>query len=82
MDDSGFEISCTLWGDQARHPENLFEGYPVLAIKSLKVGDYCGVSLGSINGTQISKNPTDLKEAIALKAWWGGGSPFSFALLP
>lgn len=65
VDETGI-IRCTFWGSKA---EEEIEVDSVLAIKNIKVSDYNGVSLSSINSSQIHINP-DINEAHILLGWY------------
>jgi replication factor A1 len=74
-DDSNAVIELTLWGNYCADPGQQLEqdnqqgAHPVVAIKSTRVGEYNGKTLGSISSTQIRVNP-DIPEAGRLRHWW------------
>ena len=74
-DDSNAVIELTLWGSYCMDPGQQLEqdnqqgAHPVVAIKSARVGEYNGKTLGSISSTQIRVNP-DIPEAGRLRHWW------------
>ena len=43
--------------------------HPIVAIKSTRVGEYNGKTLGSISSTQVRVNP-DIPEAARLRHWY------------
>ena len=43
VDDTGFSVRVTLWGNTAEKYEE--EGHPVIAFKGVKVGDFGGLPL-------------------------------------
>ena len=65
IDETG-SIRATFWGAKA---EEEIEVDSVLAIKSIKVSDFGGVSLSSIHTSQIHKNP-DISESHSLLGWY------------
>jgi replication factor A1 len=67
IDDSEAAIDITLWGDKAQKWEAQ-EG-SVVAMKSLKVGDYNGRSLSASYGTLTELNP-DIPRAADVMAWY------------
>lgn len=77
-DGSGRSVELTLWGEFCnREGQKLEEminsgGFPVLAVKSGKVNDFSGKSIGTISATQLLINP-DLPEAHGLRNWFDGG---------
>lgn len=77
VDDSGVEISLTIWGDKARTAPQDFAGQPVAAFRRARVGDYGGKSLSA--GPSCDIRPTDLPQAAHLAHWWqtAGGAQAS-----
>lgn len=75
-DDTGFSMTLTLWGDEARRKDSEFEGSPVIAVKGTKVSDFNERSASTLNSSHVKINPPDLKEAQRLREWWtkGGSS--------
>jgi len=69
VDDSGTEVTLTLWGDKAQEDDSQWDGEPILAIKKVKVSDYNGCSLSSLQSSQFHVNP-ETPEAEALRSWW------------
>jgi replication factor A1 len=69
LDDSNAEIRITLWGEKAKKAENEFDGCPVVAFKSVKVSDYGGRSLGSLNSSSIAVKPKT-PETEVIKTWF------------
>ena len=76
LDDSGVEISLTLWGEKAVSADREYAGQPIVAFKSLRLGDYGGRSLSSSFNASMTKEPRNLPEVMQLKSWWQrtGGS--------
>lgn len=73
-DDSGAEITVTMWGDTAQNAQTKFSGSPLVAFKRARVSDWGGRTL-SAGGFSINPN---IPEAHALSQWWqdnGGKSP-------
>ncbi|KAJ8766675.1 hypothetical protein K2173_004499 [Erythroxylum novogranatense] len=74
-DGSAMSVELTLWGDFCnKEGQKLQEmvdsrNFPVLAVKSGKVSDFNGKSLGTISSTQLFINP-DIPEAHGLKDWF------------
>ncbi len=68
VDMSALTVSCTMWGERAA---NLTETEPgiVIAFKGLKVSDFSGRSLTTMQSSSMEMNP-DLEEAMALRHWW------------
>ena len=71
VDDSGAEISLTVWRDKAITAPQDFANNPVVAFRRARVSDYGGRSLSMGNGAQV--NPQDLPEAVQLQHWWQSG---------
>ncbi|XP_010452776.1 PREDICTED: replication protein A 70 kDa DNA-binding subunit B-like [Camelina sativa] len=72
-DETKKTVVVSLWNDLATGigQELLFmaDNHPVIAIKSLKVGDFQGVSLSTISRSNVVINP-DSPEATKLKSWY------------
>jgi len=74
IDDSGVEISMTLWGaESANSAAQRFAGCPVVAFRRAKVGDYGGRSL-SLSGSAEVNPVADCAEGVQrLQNWWKNG---------
>jgi len=70
VDQSNTQVRVTLWGKDAETFEG--EGNPVLAIRSAKVSDYGGCTLGTTGQSTITLNP-DIQECFQLKQWFASG---------
>jgi len=70
LDTSGVEISCTIWGEKALKADQEYAGQPIVAFKSLRLGDYGGRSLSSSFNSSIQKDPKELPEVNELRSWW------------
>ncbi|KAM0937492.1 putative replication factor A protein [Dioscorea sansibarensis] len=72
-DDSNKTVTVSLWNELAtdigQQLLDTVDSAPVVAIKSLKVGDFQGVSLSSVSKSKVLINP-DLPEAKKLRAWF------------
>ncbi|XP_062210348.1 replication protein A 70 kDa DNA-binding subunit B-like [Phragmites australis] len=72
-DDSGKTVTASLWNDLAtttgQELLDMVDSSPVIAIKSLKVSDFQGVSLSTIGKSTLVINP-DMPEAQKLKSWY------------
>lgn len=77
-DTSGRSVELTLWGDFCnKEGQKLQEMvdvgfFPVLSVKSGKVNDFSGKSIGTIPSTQLFINP-DFAEAHELREWFDSG---------
>ena len=71
VDDSGAEVKCTLWGEQATE-EHDYPTQPIVAMKGCSTSDFGGVSLSTYRSTQIVWGP-DVPEAHRIRAWFDGG---------
>ena len=67
MDDSGKEITFTLWEDKARKFDGTSQA--IVAVRSAKVSDFGGRSLILSYNSTIMVNP-DITEATRLKEWY------------
>jgi len=65
-DDSGAEITLTMWGDTAQTAQTTFAGTPLVAFKRARVSDWGGRTL---SGSGFSVNP-NIPDAQALSAWF------------
>ncbi|OEL28110.1 Replication protein A 70 kDa DNA-binding subunit B [Dichanthelium oligosanthes] len=72
-DDSGKTVSVSLWNDLAtttgQELLDMVDSSPIIAIKSLRVSDFQGVSLSTVGKSTLVVNP-DLPEAQNLKSWY------------
>jgi replication factor A1 len=69
-DQTGCEVSLTLWGEKAQEDEMQWQNAPVLAIKKAKIGEYQGgITLGTLQSSVLTLNP-DLPEKDVLISWW------------
>jgi replication factor A1 len=67
LDDSNHDVKLTLWGDKAQ--EDLgWSSQPIVAIKCARVSAYNGVSLETVQSSNVKLNP-DIPEAHALFNW-------------
>ncbi|KAG8827827.1 Replication factor A protein 1 [Serendipita sp. 399] len=67
VDETGVSCQCTLWGKQAEswnHHDN-----PVVAFKSLKVGDFHGRSLSAFSSSTLQFD-VDIPDAHRLRGWY------------
>ncbi|KAL6541214.1 Replication protein A 70 kDa DNA-binding subunit B [Orobanche hederae] len=72
-DDTKKTVVVSLWGDHATNVGqellDMSDKSPVVAIKSLKVGDFQGLSLSAVSKSIVAVNP-DTPEAKKLKSWY------------
>jgi len=69
MDDSAASIEVTLWGRLATdYDENRLGAHVVVAFKGLRVSDFAGRSLSTVNSTSVVLQP-DIARGHALQAW-------------
>lgn len=72
-DESKKTVVVSLWNDLATNTGqellNIADNAPVVAIKSLRVGDFQGVSLSTISRSVVMINP-DMPEAKKLRNWY------------
>lgn len=68
IDETGFEIKLTLWGDKAMEEHNWLQ-QPICAIKGVKIGDYGGRSLSTLNSSTIMFENSALPEYHQLAHW-------------
>ncbi|KMV65211.1 replication factor A protein 1 [Encephalitozoon cuniculi EcunIII-L] len=64
--DDGGSVRLTLWGPKA---ELEIESGMVLALKSIKVSEFNGISISTTGGSQVVTNP-DIAEAHELAGWY------------
>lgn len=70
FDESKKTVVLTLWGKFATEEgEKLLEMESVLAVKSLRVGDFQGVNLSTTSRSMLTIDP-DIPEKDALKSWY------------
>ncbi|ONK64694.1 uncharacterized protein A4U43_C07F28910 [Asparagus officinalis] len=72
-DESNKTVTVSLWNDLATEVGqellDMVDKSPVVAIKSLKVGDFQGVSLSTLSKSTVTINP-DLPETKKLRSWY------------
>ncbi|KAG4155190.1 hypothetical protein ERO13_D03G096700v2 [Gossypium hirsutum] len=72
-DETKKTVVVSLWNELANNVgQELFDNadkYPIVAIKSLKVGDFQGVSLSTLGKSSVMINP-DIPEAKKLRSWY------------
>ncbi|ESQ40742.1 hypothetical protein EUTSA_v10013014mg [Eutrema salsugineum] len=72
-DETKKTVVVSLWNDLAtglgQELLDMADNYPIIAIKSLKVGDFQGVSLSTVSRSNVVINP-DSPEAAKLKSWY------------
>ncbi|KAG4946557.1 hypothetical protein JHK84_042887 [Glycine max] len=74
-DSSGSSVELTLWGEfcnrEGQQLQDMVDAgfFPILAVKTGKVNDFSGKSIGSISTTQLFINP-DFPEAHSLREWF------------
>lgn len=75
VDQSARTVRVTLWGKLAEEEGSAIQGmdHPVVAFKGLRVGDFGGVSLGTLGRTVVQVDPQDLAEANTLRHWYSNG---------
>ena len=76
-DDSDRSIRVTLWNDDARMDEALFNGHPVVCLKRVAVSEWNGGRFGSLSGTGGVKFGSTLEEARLVADWWAGGGCYA-----
>uniref|UniRef100_A0A0G4FV06 Replication protein A subunit n=1 Tax=Chromera velia CCMP2878 TaxID=1169474 RepID=A0A0G4FV06_9ALVE len=77
---SGATIELTLWGDTCRKfSEDIFQSHPVLAIKGLKLGEFNGRSLNSLNSSSFElvdeRTERGIEGAANFRNWWENRDP-------
>eukprot|EP00939_MAST-03C_sp_MAST-3C-sp1_P003866 g3866.t1 len=70
VDQSMHQVRVTLWNDRAEKGD--YTGFPVLALKGVKVGDFGGRSIGTYSSSLIVTNP-DIQDAFRLRSWYDNG---------
>ncbi len=72
VDDSGAEVSCTVWGQRALNAETELGNNPVVAFRRARVSDYGGRTLSASGGNGINVNPS-IPESNRILNWWSTG---------
>ncbi|KAJ9514509.1 hypothetical protein QJQ45_016236, partial [Haematococcus lacustris] len=86
-DDSNRSIEITLWGNFVDKPGNDLEqafktgAHPIVAAKAVRVGDFNGKTLSTLNSSQVHLEPA-CPQTPHLRAWWdqGGASAAPVAM--
>ena len=72
VDDSNVKVELTFWGEDTNLIDEGEE--PVVVIKDVRVGEFNGTKNLSVSGSSVvALNPTDIKEADAIRRWFGQG---------
>ena len=71
-DDSGAEVSCTVWGERAMGAPQEFGGFPVVALRRARLSDFGGRSLSAPGGNGMLANPR-IPEADRVRNWYQQG---------
>lgn len=84
VDDSLKTVRLTLWNTLASEQGEELASMknPVIAIRSVRVGDYEGVSIGTVSRSDMVIDADDIPRAVELKKWWseaGAEAKFSAA---
>ncbi len=76
VDDSGAEVSCTVWGDRAANATKEFENMPVVAFRRARVSDFGGRTLSAASGGNGIIVQPRVPELNRIMNWWqqGGSS--------
>ena len=78
VDASRRSVELTIWGELATSKGSDLEalvgggGFPVLAVKSVRVSDYNGVSLSTVGRSVADVDPAGLEAAQELQTWFDG----------
>ena len=78
VDDSGAEISLTVWGERAQKAEIEYANCPIVAFRRVRVSDFGGRTLSASGSSPVTKYP-QVPESDQLQRWWNdmGGSTAS-----
>jgi len=72
-DDTATSISVTIWGDRAKQEDKVFEGFPVLSLKSVGIKEFKESRSGSLyQGGALVFNQ-DTAKAKSVQQWWAQG---------
>jgi len=81
-DSTETSLGITLWGERATQKDSMFEGNPVIALKSIAIREWNGGRSGSILQSGVMQFDPDIPEAKRMKSWWiDGGSKKEFEAL-
>ena len=78
VDSSRRSVELTVWGELATTKGSDLEalvgggGFPVLAVKGVRVSDYNGVSLSTVGRSVADVDPAGLEAAQELRTWFDG----------
>ena len=78
VDASRRSVELTVWGELATSKGSDLEalvgggGFPVLAVKGVRVSDYNGVSLSTVGRSVADVDPAGLEAAQELRTWFDG----------
>jgi len=81
-DHTATSLVVTLWGEQAKQEENIFEGNPVVCLKAVAIKDWNGGLGGSLSESGALVLSPSVQEAKVVQRWWSeAGSTQSLTAL-
>merc|ERR1712232_693323 len=72
-DDTATSMTVTLWADRAKQEDKVFEGNPVVTIKSVAIKEFQGNRQGSIQASGALIFNSTAPEAKRVQQWWAQG---------
>jgi len=73
VDDSATSMTVTLWGDRAKQEDKVFEGNPVITLKSVAVKEFRESKAGSLSQSGALIFKSEAPEAKRVQEWWSQG---------
>ena len=75
VDESAKTVRLTLWNTLATEQGEELASMtnPIVAIRSVRVSDYEGVSIGTVSRSDIQIEPENVERVQELKKWWSEG---------
>jgi len=72
-DDTCCSMTVTLWGDRAKQEDNVFDGNPVVTLKSIAVKEFNNSRSGSLIQSGALVFDSTAAEAKRVREWWSQG---------
>jgi len=81
-DHTATSLVVTLWGEQAKQDDKVFEGNPVVCLKAVTIKEWNGGLAGSLSESGALVLSPSVQEAKVVQRWWSeGGSTQSLTAL-
>ncbi|KAJ8599856.1 hypothetical protein CTAYLR_005613 [Chrysophaeum taylorii] len=73
VDDSGYDVRLTFWGEVSEQPDDFWERHPVVLAKGCRVSSFGGLSLSTSFSGMVKFDVQSDPETVRLRRWWASG---------